>query len=77
MSDFAVYDLLEQQRPEMIISERLRNSGTVMQLIQAAKERDYRVTFEHGRFRHDLVMIDGESKTSCTVMQALRMLEQM
>jgi hypothetical protein len=75
MSDYQVYDKLQQERPEMIISERLRNSGTVQKLIDLAKERDYRISFERGRFRHDLMMINGGQEVSCTVMQALRMLQ--
>lgn len=75
MDDYRVYDKLEQERPEMIISERLRNSGTVQRLVDLAKEHNYRISFERGRFRHDLMVIDGDQQVSCTVMQAIRMLE--
>lgn len=59
MSDYNAYGELYDQRPELVIHERLRHSGTIRKIIDMAKENNYKVSFDHGPFRHDMLIKEG------------------
>lgn len=54
MSDYNAYGELYDQRPTLVINERLRHSGTVRELVDLAEKQDFKITFTRGPFRQDL-----------------------
>lgn len=76
MSDYNAYGELYDQRPELVIHDRLRHSGAIREVIDMAKENNYKVSFGRGPFRHDmLIKEDGENTQrpqSHTVTSGLR-----
>jgi hypothetical protein len=80
MSDYNAYGELYDQRPELIIHERLKNSGTVRELINIAQENNFRVCFGRGPLRQDTMIKwhDNENKRpECYSMSsALRYFKQ-
>jgi len=81
MSEYNAYGELYDRRPELVIHDRLRHSGTIRELIDMAKNNNYKVSFERGPFRHDmLIKENGESTErpqSHTVTSGLRYFRQM
>lgn len=74
MSDYNAYGELYDQRPELVIQERLRNSGLVLELAKAAQKNNFNVSFGRGPFHQDIlikwkngsdVRSEGHSVTSC------------
>ena len=76
MSEYDVYGELYDQKPELIIHDRLRHSGTVQELIKMAEDNNYKVSFGRGPFRHDMIIKEDGDKTerpeSHTVTSGLR-----
>lgn len=76
MSEYNAYGELYDQRPELVIHDRLRHSGTIREVIDMAKENNFKVSFGRGPFRHDmLIKENGESvdkAQSHTVTSGLR-----
>jgi hypothetical protein len=64
MSDYNAYGELYDQRPELIIHDRLKYLGTVSELVGIARENNFKVTFERGPLRHDMLIRwnDGSDK---------------
>lgn len=56
MTEYNAYGELYDQRPELIIHERLKNSGTVSELITIANQQNFKVHFERGPLRQDAVI---------------------
>ena len=59
MSEYNAYGELYDQRPELIIHDRLRHSGTIREVIQMAQQNNYKISFERGPFRHDMIIKEG------------------
>lgn len=76
MSDYNAYGELYDQRPELIIHDRLKHSGTIREVIQMAQQNNYKISFERGPFRHDMIIKEGGDSTarpqSHTVTSGLR-----
>lgn len=76
MSEYNAYGELYDRRPELILHDRLRNSGTAKELIQKAQQYNYKISFQRGPFRQDLLMDEGEQaserKSSHTLTTAMR-----
>lgn len=76
MTDYNAYGEAYDRRPEMIIHDRLKQSGATRELIDIAKELNYKISFSRGPFRQDLLLDEGmesnEKKTSHTLHTALR-----
>jgi hypothetical protein len=78
MSDYNAYGELYDQRPELVIHDRLRHSGTIREVIDMAKENNYKVSFERGPFRHDMLIKESADKPqSHTVTSGLRYFRQL
>lgn len=56
MSDYNAYGELYDQRPELIIHDRLKYLGSVQELVELAKQGNFKVNFERGPLRRDLVI---------------------
>jgi hypothetical protein len=54
--NYNAYGELYDQRPELIIHERLKHSGTVKELIDIASKQDFRVSFDKGPLRQDTMI---------------------
>lgn len=76
MSDYNAYGELYDQRPELVIHDRLRHSGTVQELINLAKEQNYKICFDRGPLRHDAMIkwheTDNRRPESHSVSSAMR-----
>jgi hypothetical protein len=81
MSEYNAYGELYDQRPELIIHDRLKNSGTIRDVIDLARQHNYKVSFDRGPFRHDmLIKQDGENTQrpqSHTINSGLRYFRKM
>lgn len=68
-----VYGDLYDERPELIINERHKSSGLISELAEIAKSLNYRVSYQQGRFRHDMVVSEYQKKPkSMTYLEAKR-----
>lgn len=56
MSDYNAYGELYDQRPELVIHERLRHNGTTLELIEMAKSQNFNVYFDRGPLRQDMMI---------------------
>lgn len=56
MSDYNAYGELYDQRPSLIINERLRHCRTVRELVDLASEQDFKIAFQRGPLRQDLMI---------------------
>lgn len=56
MVDYNAYGEIYDQRPELIIHDRLKHLGTVRELVEIAKNNNFKVNFERGPLRRDLVI---------------------
>lgn len=56
MSEYDAYGELYDQRPSLLIHDRLKNSGTVQRLIELAKQQNFNVSFDRGPFRQDMII---------------------
>ena len=76
MTEYNAYGELYDQRPELIIHDRLRNSGTVRELVDLAQKQNYKICFDRGPLRQDAVIKwhDNENRRpeSHSVSSALR-----
>lgn len=76
MSEYNAYGELYDRRPELVIHDRLRHSGAIREVIEIARENNYKVSFGRGPFRHDMIIKqDGENTKrpqSHTVNSGLR-----
>jgi hypothetical protein len=76
MSEYNAYGELYDQRPELVIHDRLRHSGAIREVIDMAKENNYKVSFGRGPFRHDMLIKEGgesaDKAQSYTVTSGLR-----
>ena len=76
MSDYNAYGELYDQRPELIIHDRLKHSGTIREVIQMAQQNNYKISFKRGPFRHDLIIREGGDSPgkpqSHTIISGLR-----
>lgn len=76
MSDYNAYGELYDQRPELVIHDRLRHSGTIREVIDMARQNNYKVSFDRGPFRHDMLIKENGENTdrpqSHTVTSGLR-----
>jgi len=64
MSDYNAYGELYDQRPELVIHDRLRNSGTIRDVIDIAQQNNYKISFNRGPFRHDMLIKELGDSTS-------------
>jgi len=78
MSEYNIYGELYDQRPELIIHDRLRHSGTVQNLVKLAQEQNYNVYFSKGPIRQDAIIKwnDDEARRpeSHTINSALKVI---
>jgi hypothetical protein len=76
VSDYNAYGELYDQRPELIIQERLKHSGTVRELIDMAAQQNFKVCFDRGPLRQDAMIKWHETENrrpeSHSVSSALR-----
>jgi hypothetical protein len=76
MSDYNAYGELYDQRPELVIHDRLKNSGMIRDVIDMAQQNNYKISFDRGPFRHDMLIKErGESSArpqSHTITSGLR-----
>jgi len=76
MSEYNAYGELYDQRPELVIHDRLRHSGAIREVIDMARENNYKVSFGRGPFRHDMLIKesgeDADRAQSYTVTSGLR-----
>lgn len=76
MSTYNTYGELYDQRPELVIHDRLRHSGTVREIVNIASKHNYNVYFDRGPIRQDMIIKynDGSSvkPESHTVSSGLR-----
>ena len=56
MAEYNAYGDLYDQRPELLIHERLRHSGTVREIINLASEQNFNVSLGKGPFRQYLII---------------------
>lgn len=56
MSEYNAYGELYDQRPELVIHERLRYSGTAKELADLAYEQNFKVNFDRGPLRQDAII---------------------
>jgi hypothetical protein len=70
--------MLYEERPEIIIHERHRSSGSARELIALAKAQNYRISFGSGGFRNDLILVDPDTghQDSYSLAVALRELRR-
>jgi hypothetical protein len=63
MTDYNAYGELYDQRPELVIHDRLKHLGSVSELVDIAKQGNFKINFERGPLRHDLLIRwnDGSS----------------
>lgn len=54
MSDYNVYGELYDKRPELVIHNRLKNSGSMMEIVELAKEMNFKIRYSQGPFRQDM-----------------------
>lgn len=54
--EYNAYGELYDQRPELVIHDRLKHSGTVRELVQLAHEQNFHVHFDRGPFRQDMII---------------------
>lgn len=54
MSEYNAYGELYDRRPELIIHNRLKNSGSMMQVIEIAHEMNFKIKYSQGPFRQDI-----------------------
>lgn len=54
--DYNTYGELYDQRPELVIHERLRHSGMAQELVSIASQQNFNVYFDRGPFRHDTLI---------------------
>lgn len=76
MSDYNAYGELYDRRPELIIHDRLKHSGAIREVIEMAQKNNFKVSFERGPFRHDMIIKENEESgtkpQSHTVTSGLR-----
>jgi hypothetical protein len=80
MTEYNAYGELYDQRPELVIHERLRHSGSVRELVELASHQNFKVYFDRGPLRQD-TMIKWHKETglrpeSHSVSSALRYFRQ-
>lgn len=63
MSEYNAYGELYDQKPELVVHDRLRNSGTAIELIALAKQNNFKVSFSRDPFRHDLLIKEQGQST--------------
>lgn len=56
MSEYNAYGEFYDQRPELIIADRLKHLGSIREMVQIAKENNFRVDFSRGPLRRDMVI---------------------
>lgn len=80
MSDYNAYGEMYDQRPELVIHERLRHLGTVKELVELAQQNNFKINFERGPLRRDLLIKwhDGSDTKdeSHSLMSGLRYIKQ-
>ena len=80
MSDYNAYGEMYDQRPELIIHERLRHLGTVKELVELAQQNNFKIDFERGPLRRDLLIKwhdgSGAKDDSHSLMSGLRYMKQ-
>jgi hypothetical protein len=59
MSEYNAYGELYDQRPELVIHDRLRHSGMIQEVIDMARQNNFKVSFGRGPFRHDMIIKEG------------------
>jgi hypothetical protein len=64
MTDYNAYGELYDQRPELIIHDRLKYCGSVTELVDLAKQNNFKVNFERGPLRHDLLIKWNDSPST-------------
>ncbi|MEJ2510334.1 MAG: hypothetical protein P8Y72_01920 [Anaerolineales bacterium] len=62
MTDYNAYGEMYDQRPELIIQERHKGSGKIRELAQMAHRLNYKVSYQHGIFRDDMIVAEYEQK---------------
>jgi hypothetical protein len=81
MSEYNAYGEMYDQRPELIIHERLKNSGTVREIIDIASKHNFNVYFDRGPIRQDMIIKHNGSDSirpeSHTVTSGLRYFRRM
>jgi hypothetical protein len=63
MSQYNAYGELYDERPELVIHDRFRHSGTVREIIKIAQENNYKISFSPGPFRNDMIIKQDGDKT--------------
>lgn len=56
MSLGEVYGKELDKRPELVVHERLRDSGKIRELVRKASKMNWQVKFESGVFRQDMIV---------------------
>lgn len=64
MSDYNAYGELYDQRPELVIHERLRHNATTIELVEIAKSQNFNVYFDRGPLRQDMMIKWNDTPTS-------------
>jgi hypothetical protein len=81
MAEYNAYGELYDQRPELLIHERLRHSGVVRELVGLAAEQNFHVSFEKGPFRQDMMIkwndAPGRKEESHTVSSGLKYFQRL
>lgn len=62
MTDYNAYGEMYDQRPELIIQQRHKSSGRIRELAQMAHRLNYKVSYQQGVFREDMIVAEYEQK---------------
>lgn len=80
MSDYNAYGEMYDQRPELVIHDRLKYLGTVEELIELAKQNNFKINFEKGPLRKDIVIrwndSPGYREESLSLVSGLRYMKK-
>lgn len=56
MPEYNAYGELYDQRPDLVIHDRLRHSGTIKEIVDLAEKHNFNVYFDRGPFRQDMMI---------------------
>lgn len=56
MTEYNAYGELYDQRPDLIIHERLKHNGSIKELIDIARSKNFNVYFDRGPLHQDTVI---------------------
>ena len=81
MTNYNAYGEIYDQRPELVIHDRLKYLGSVEELVELAKQNNFKVNFEKGPLRKDLVIkwndSPGRREESHSLVSGLRYMKKL